>query len=142
MCVFDICQLWNGLLLGTLASILATVLVLWFEWYRRKKNLKKKYGKIAGKYLGYGFEHSNEQWPQLNDQPQSEATIEYIRENVLHIELTGPPGQEQFKWTGMIEMDLETYGTVAWMYDVIGGKPAVDGNKHEFGVKKLMVRHT
>ena len=138
-CRFDVCQLWNGLFLGTLASVLAAILVLWVQEYRRKKRLKQTYGKIAGTYLGYGFKESGEQWSQLKDEAQSEATIAYVGDNILNIELTGYPIREEFKWNGIITMDLETYGTVAWKYEIIGGK-AFDGNKHEFGFKRIMVR--
>ncbi|MGH9930064.1 MAG: hypothetical protein ACREA9_12695 [Pyrinomonadaceae bacterium] len=63
-----------------------------------------------------------------------------MRDNILRIELTEYPNSGQYKWTGIITMDLETYGTVAWQYEIIGGKP-FDGNAHEFGFKRVMIRN-
>lgn len=36
-------------------------------------------------------------------------------------------------------MDLETYGTVAWNYEIIDGEP-FGGKKHEFGFKRIMIK--
>jgi hypothetical protein len=138
-CAFDICQLYNGLLLGIIASVIAAFIVLYVENYRRKKDLRQKYGKAAGNYLGYGFEISGARWT-LKEKPQSEATITYIKDNILNIELTEYPFKGQYKWTGIITMDLETYGTVAWNYEIIDGQ-SVGGKKHEFGFKRIMIKN-
>jgi len=78
-CSFDICQLWNGLLLGTTASGFAAIIVILVEKYLRKKDLREKFGKAAGSYLGYGFEKTGEPWT-LKENAQSEATITYVKE--------------------------------------------------------------
>lgn len=36
-------------------------------------------------------------------------------------------------------MELETYGTIAWNYEIIEGK-AFGDNKHEFGFKRIMIK--
>ncbi len=137
-CLFDQCELINGLFLGIFASLIASLIVIFFINSKNKKTKKKKFGKAIGKYKGYGYSISN---PDLilKDKPQSEATITYIKENILEIELTEFPYKGMYKWKGIITMELEYYGSLAWNYELYEGKE-LKNNKHKFGFKRLIIR--
>lgn len=139
-CVFDLCQLWNGMLLGVIASIIATMIVVFYQTCRRKRDLKRKYGKTEGTYMGFKPGKPAQDW----DSPKiytSKAIIKYERDNILSIELTEYPVSDhpKFKWTGIITMDFENNGTVTWNYEIYEGESYGGGN-HEFGFKKLIIK--
>jgi hypothetical protein len=109
-CSLDICALVNGLLLGAIASGLASLGTYLIITYNNKKLAREKYGKSDGQYLGYRFEknqkeqsatHKNRDciykieddciylsddfnWT-LESDPCSRAIIEYKYDNILHL---------------------------------------------------------
>lgn len=138
-CVFSLCQLWNGLLLGVIASLIATGMVITYERWQRKSELKAKYGKTEGEYLCFKTGDPDKEWDTEKDYT-SKAFIKYKHDNILSIELSEITDSEtpKFKWTGIITMDLENYGTIAWNYEIYEGKP-YGGSRHEFGFKKIII---
>ncbi len=72
-CEFNTCELINGILFGILPSILITFTMFWIVNRNNRMRLRKKFGKAAGKYIGYGFEVNT--WV-LRDKIISEAEIE------------------------------------------------------------------
>lgn len=136
-CIFDSCELINGLVLGVISSII----VLLAEKYFTRKRLKDKYGKAEGNYLGYGFEKEDKNNPNsslkttLDDKPISEAEIKYLHDNILSIKLK----HDNLIWEGNILMELETLGSIAWRYT---NMPLANGKEqHWFGLKRCIVRN-
>ena len=137
MCNFNFCELYNGLLIGITASVVASFFVWVFANYTVKKKQKMKYGRAEGKYRGYGYSKSDSDLVLMNEQ-QSQAEITYVKENILCIEVTPCPNAGKYKWKGIITMELENYGSIAWRYEIYKGeKLAV--NKHKFGFKRLII---
>lgn len=92
-CVFDKCELWNGIGLGLISSAVFAVLyhfsVAYF-YYRRT------YGKLVGKYLGQGYKKDNP--GVLDERILSSATITYMTENKLEISVI----HDGLTWVGEI----------------------------------------
>jgi hypothetical protein len=107
-CIFDGCKLVNDLVLGILSSFLTTGII----WLYKKSKDKNKYSKAAGRYNGFSTLEKNPR--KLSDKPISEAEIVYERENRLRIEVTHDKGTR--KWIGLIIMDNEHNGSIAWEY--------------------------
>jgi len=122
-CVFDKCELWNGIGLGLISSVVFAVLyhfsVAYF-YYRRT------YGKLVGKYLGQGYKKNNP--GVLDERILSSATITYMTENKLEISVT----HDGLTWVGEITMNSLRYGTIVFQY-------MDPEHKHFFGFKKLIV---
>ncbi|MCB2207665.1 MAG: hypothetical protein KQH67_05165 [Bacteroidetes bacterium] len=136
-CIFNICELINGILLGVTASLIATSIAFIIANWKNRKKLKRKFGKAEGKYFGYGYS-KEEPDLKLKETPQSEAEIFYVKENILQIELTETPNKGKYKWGGIITMELENYGSIAWKYEIYNGEK-LEGNKHKFGFKRLII---
>ncbi|GAC1302811.1 MAG: hypothetical protein NVSMB24_07950 [Mucilaginibacter sp.] len=122
-CVFDKCELWNGIALGLISSAVFAVLyhfsVAYF-YYRRT------YGKIVGKYIGQGYKDDDS--GELNERILSSATIRYMTENKLEISVT----HGGLTWVGEITMNSFRYGSIVFQYTDLK-------HKHFFGFKKLIV---
>jgi len=140
-CIFDSCQLINGLWLGIISSTIVAFVTYLIVNQKAKKDLRKKFGKAEGDYKGYGFEPINELDPKsefkniLREKPISEATIRYLRDNILKITLEDNNG---LTWEGEILMELETLGSVAWRYKNL--KKDEGREQHRFGLKRLIIR--
>jgi len=136
-CIFDKCELINGLFLGILSSIIASGITYLLISSKKKRNLRKKYGKSDGDYLGYGYSNQD---PDLiiRDEPQSRATITYLKENQLNITLTNNFGPIEDQWSGTILLELENYGSLAWKYDIYHGQNTGQ-QMHKFGLKKVII---
>jgi len=122
------------LLLGTLSSVIASVLILVYVYHRDKRKLRAKFGKAEGKYTGYRYDEKN-LVPETK--PASEATIEYKRDNLLSIVLKEIEGRnakgENFVWTGEMRLEFESSGTIIWRYENLD-------DKLQFGFKRCMLR--
>lgn len=133
-CVFNICELWNGLLLGFVSSAVASVLVLLIVRHNGKRELKRRFSKAEGDYTGYRYDQDS-LIPETN--PASRATIKYKHENLLSMSLTELEGRnakgENLIWTGEMRLDFETSGTVVWRYLNLD-------DKLQFGFKRCLMR--
>ena len=137
-CIFDKCELVNGLLIGTIASLIASGIAFTISVLKNKRKLRKKYGKAEGSYLGYGYSN-DKKGIMLEDTPHSEAKITYLQDNHLRIELTETPNEGKYLWSGNIIMELENYGSITWNYEIYEG--IKQGNKrHKFGFKRLIIK--
>jgi hypothetical protein len=137
ICLFDKCELVNGLLLGVFSSIIATLIVLGTISFRNKK----KFSKAVGEYLGYGYIKNKDNQPNdliISDEPHSKVIITYLKQNQLRIELTDLESPPKNKWIGTVFMELENYGSIAWKYDIYKSEK-IGGNKHKFGFKRLII---
>jgi hypothetical protein len=140
-CIFDSCALINGLLLGAVASLLATIISTLMVKLHEEQSLKKKYGKAEGYYRGKRFERYEEdegeykkgefRWV-LEKEFVSEAKIEYKRNNIPSITLQELKGN-RLKWTGHITMELETHGSLVWEY------VDLPSAQYRFGFKRLII---
>ena len=97
---------------------------------------KKKFGKIAGSYLGYGYDEKNAS--KLKSTPQTEATISYIKDNLLKISVSEHPNQNHYKWEGVIALELENYGVITWKY-LRFKNLNLDKDEHKFGIKRIII---
>jgi len=121
-----------SLTLGVTGSLIASWIVISATARRERERATEKYAGPVGSYTGHAY---TEQGTKITiDKPISKASIFYIGENVLRIELHEPNGST---WVGRIAMQSEQYGEVTWHYDKLHGKP-VDDNEHRFGFKRLM----
>ena len=110
-CLFNWCELWNGLLLGLLAALVFSILAIIFQkliYYRIV------YGGISGKFEGYGYKDKNE--TELGEHPISSAIIKHIGENLFSIKLQTYNDHEDFIWTGEMRMDTLKNGRIVWRY--------------------------
>jgi hypothetical protein len=122
-CIFDSCEMWNGLLLGFVASALFAIFLYLFNEYLY---YKPKYGKIAGKYTGYRYKDNNAP-NELDETPISNAVIKHLGKNRLKIVVN----HNHVSWSGEIILDSTRFGSIAWQYD----NPA---DKHRYGFKKCI----
>jgi hypothetical protein len=123
-----------NLCIGVTGSVLASGIVIAYSQYKDKEKIKQKFSGPVGTYVGYG--HTQQGGTIVNmDIPLSEVTIKYIAENKLHLTLKEIKHPHQ--WAGIVAMETESYGTLAWRYDILHGKPA-DMKTHQFGFKRLM----
>ena len=123
-----------SLAIGVAGSLIASQLFL--NWTRRREieTASRKFSGPEGTYTGYGYVQAGTQL--AIDKPISEATIQYIGENALTIELAELPSKGS-RWVGRISMENEQYGVVSWNYVSLHGRP-VDPKEHRFGFKRLM----
>lgn len=132
-CSFDSCQLYNGLLLGVIASLISSIIVIRFEKNRRRKKDKTKYNYLEGNYDGFGFKKDD--LTLIDPEQQSTAKVNYLKDNKLEITVTHNSGDnEQRTWSGIIIMELETYGSIVWRYH-----PEQE-NEFNFGLKRCIVK--
>lgn len=125
-CVFDSCELINGLVLGLGASLI----VLAGQGLITRAQFKRKFRYLVGEYEGYGFQAAD---PTLRESmPQSKARIEHLNENKLSIEVV----HDGRKWNGDIVMELETSGSIIWRYDP---RSSAEFN---FGLKRCIAKKT
>lgn len=139
------CELVEGFVIGLVTSGIVALLAVKTSDCRKRKGLKKKFGKLDGVYKGYRFEKAGVEKDEfgrqkykniLEDKPHSEATIKYLNENVLeiyHFEF-----ETKHEWEGQIKMDLETSGSIVWRYNKISNQDSKE--KHIFGLKRCIVR--
>ena len=127
-CNFGKFELVNGLFIGILSSVLATIIVLTIQYLHRKSVFKKKFLILEGEYEGYGYSDS---YPtKLNtNESQSNASIKYIERNKLKIYVK----HDERKWTGDLIMESENFGTIVWKYD------SEKADEHNFGFKRCYV---
>lgn len=136
----DGCDLLNGLVLGVVASTIVSYFTYLIINRKSKKDLRTKFSKAAGNYLGYGFEPHDLKDPSkgykwiLNEKSISKASISYLDSNRLEITLE----HNNLKWQGEIFMDSETSGTVAWRY--LNLTPEKGKEQHQFGLKRIVIR--
>jgi len=135
-CIFNKCELYNGLLIGIVASLITSIII----HLGNKMKLKRKYGKLEGHYSGHGYSHENNDL-KLEQRIQSRATINYLKNNLLQFELTENSTEPRYKWNGIIVMEFENYGSIAWKYDLYNGE-RLGQEKHKFGFKRLIVNET
>ena len=119
------------------SALLVGILVYVIDAVRTKKRAKKRFGKIEGNYEGFGYlsEHDT---LNIKTEPQSVAAIKYLKDNLLEISVTERKKEYEFEWKGIISLELENYGTIAWKY-VVYQKMKLGGTKHKFGIKKIQI---
>jgi hypothetical protein len=122
---------------GLLSSFLAAIFIYIWENIRQKNKSKKKYGKAEGDFKGYGYLTQNDTL-NIQTEPQTQAKVTYLKENLLKIKVTEYPNKSTYCWTGIISMELENYGIITWKYELFDGK-VLDENKHKFGLKKIII---
>ena len=123
-----------SLAIGVAGSLIASRLFL--NWTKRREieAAFRKFSGPAGSYTGYG--HVQTGIRIALDKPISEATLRYLGENSLSIELAELPSGGS-RWVGQISMQSEQNGEITWHYVSLHGTP-VDPNQHLFGFKRLM----
>lgn len=124
-CPFDLCELWNGLCIGVISSALFAVL---FHYSRGYFYFKRRFGKLAGNYNGYGYKADNPR--EVDEKIISSATIRYLAENKLEISVS----HDHRTWTGEITMSSLKYGSIVFQYENVEAR-------HFFGFKKCIVDH-
>ncbi|MFI5159063.1 MAG: hypothetical protein ACHQF4_09370 [Sphingobacteriales bacterium] len=113
-CIFDSCELVNGIVLGIVSSAFFAFL---FHFLREYFYFKRRYGKFAGKFKGY----------DLENHPLSNAIITHTAENRLEISVT----HGHLTWIGEITMNSLRYGSIVFQYE---DREA----RHFFGFKKVV----
>jgi len=124
-CTFDLCELWNGLFLGLISSALFAIL---FHYGRGYFYFKRRYGKLAGNYNGYGYKADNPR--DLDENAISSATIKYLVENKLEIRVS----HNNLTWVGELTMSSLKYGSIVFQYENSEAR-------HFFGFKKCIIDH-
>jgi hypothetical protein len=124
-CIFDLCELWNGLFLGVISSIVFAIL---FHYGKGYFYFRRRYGKLAGNYNGHGYRADNP--GEVDGKVISSATIKYLAENKLEIVVS----HDQLSWVGEITMSSLKYGSIVFQYKN-------EEAKHFFGFKKCIVDH-
>jgi hypothetical protein len=111
-----------------------TLITLGITDWRRRRDLRERFGKAEGQYEGHEFDKEIE---APKPDVVSRATIEYMRDNILSIKLTELRFRnhkgENYEWSGQITRELEQFGSIAWTYTNLD-------NKHRFGFKRCIVR--
>ncbi len=127
-CVFDNCELWNGILLGMVSSLLFAILNHYFRIYFV---YKRTYGKIAGHYTGYGYKSGSNQ--DLDESPISRSSVKHIGENILEITIDHSNQDEKFIWVGEMRMNSQMHGRITYKY--------VEPSRliHQIGIKDCIV---
>lgn len=134
------CDLINGLVLGIVASAIVSYATYLIVNHKSKKELRSRFSKAAGNYLGYGFEPHDPNVPSkrykwiLSEKPISKASIAYLDSNRLEITLE----HDNLEWKGEIFMNSETSGSVAWRY--MNLTPENGKEQHQFGLKRVVIR--
>ena len=126
-CVFDKCELWNGIGLGIISGLIASVMFAFLNrWVREYFYFKKKFGKLNGEYKGFGYSGENED--KVNNEPDSLATVRHAGENRLEISVT----HNSLTWIGEITMNSLKYGLIVFQYKN-------ESVKERFGFKRCIV---
>ncbi len=142
----------SNLIIGIIASTIVAIATYIIVNRKQTQDLRKKYGKAAGHYFGFGLEKDLDEHgvqkrdddgkllfkTTLEDKPCSEATIRYVPDtNFLDIHLKEL--STKYEWQGQIFMELESKGSIAWRY--IGFPKTKEGKEqHIFGLKRCIVR--
>lgn len=127
-CVFDSCELWNGIFLGILSSLLFALLTYLFKKYFY---YKWTYGKIQGKFKGYGYMPSSN--TELDTTQISSATITHINENILEIIVDHSNQSEEFIWNGELRLNTQKHGRITYKYS----EP--ERERHKIGIKDCII---
>jgi hypothetical protein len=111
------------LIIALCSGILTSLVATRIERKSKKRELREKYGRCAGKYEGFCFEDG-----KLKSKPDSDAVVTYDRDNILKLRLTEKAGSV---WEGILTMETEDNGTVVWQYVAPEGRC-------EFGFKRCI----
>ena len=122
------------------SALLVGLLVYVIDIFRTKIKSKKRFGKIAGDYEGFGY-LTEEDTLNIKTTPQTLASIKYLKDNLLEISVTENPNKNLYEWKGIISLELENYGSIAWRY-VIFKKEKLGEYKHKFGIKKILINES
>jgi hypothetical protein len=128
-CVFDSCKLINDLGLGLITSFLASAITAALIFAYKKRKDKEMFSKAAGCFDGFSPLEENPR--KLADKPASQAEIIYEGGNRLRIRVDHDNGEKT--WTGLITMDNEHHGSIAWEY------LNLPNGELEFGFKSCIV---
>jgi hypothetical protein len=128
-CFFDPCKLINDLGLGLISSFIASAITAFFIFAYTKRKHKKMFSKADGYFDGFSPLKENPR--KLADKPASQAEISYERENRLRIKVIHDNGEKT--WMGLITMENEHHGTIAWEY------LNLPNGEVEFGFKSCIV---
>lgn len=136
-CIFDSCELINGIVFGLGTSFLASYITFLFvKGFEKSKN-KKRYGKLTGTYTGFVMTDSAKRI--VSETPSSKASIKHEKDNLLSIHVTDFSGSNHNLWEGTIYMESESKGHMTWYYkkheDLV-----LSENKHLFGFKRVITR--
>ena len=128
-CVFDSCKLINDLGLGLISSILASAITTAIVFAYNKHKDREMFSKAAGYFDGFSPLKENPR--KLADKPASQAEIFYDKKNRLRIKVTHDNGEKT--WVGLITMDNEHNGSIAWEY------LNLPNGELEFGFKSCII---
>ncbi|MEL7834269.1 hypothetical protein [Fodinibius sp. Rm-B-1B1-1] len=135
--IFSINILTEAVLIGIISSLTAAFITWGISILYKKLRDWLKFKDLAGTYDGYGYQEDTNEW-SLKDEPQSKATINRIRKNILEIQVMSINKNGRYIWKGTIFMDSENQGSISWRYIKWGGVEY--GNKrHKFGYKKITI---
>jgi len=140
-CIFDKCELINGLFLGLISSGVVAFLTYLIINRKIKKQLLIKYGKAVGEYDGFSFEEVVKNKPEsgykkvLKNEAVSKANVIYLHDNILKITLTEI--NNNHIWEGYITMELENLGSIAWEYKNL--ENLENKKQYSFGLKRCII---
>ncbi|MDO8885962.1 hypothetical protein [Candidatus Oleimmundimicrobium sp.] len=127
-----------GAILSIVGGYIAQKWLLKQEDKRMKKVIEEKFRPIAGEYIGYGVNITQDGFV-VGTEPQSDSTIKYIRDNILEITTWNrdEAGNIKYEWQGIMVMnkDYEGMGRISWEY--CEGLPE---NKRRWGFKECFVK--
>ncbi len=122
---------WTNLIFGFFIGLLANFVTGTYSRKRERKRLAEKFGWAAGDYVGRVQKTDSDELDEAKK--KSRATVTYLRDNMLKIEVTDPEDQP---WIGEIAMEGEQSGTVAWRYRF--PQTSGVGVRHRFGIKRCI----
>jgi len=127
--------IWIGIAVGFLTSVLANSITT--GWYRcsEKKRLAKKFAWVAGNFVGYVKIKGTDNLDVTKE--KSSATVTYLRDNILKIEVNGA---DKVPWSGEIAMDGEQSGSVIFRCD-FKDEGDLTKRRHRFGLKRAIFVH-
>jgi hypothetical protein len=126
-CIFDKCELVNGILLGLVSGILGSfIFAFLYQWWREYFHFRPRFAKLNGNYKG--FKYREDKSDKLVAEPISQATIKHLAENRLEISVT----HGELTWIGEITMSSSKFGSIVWQYKNIEVK-------HFFGFKRCII---
>jgi len=130
----------TGLLVPIVTSLVATGIVLLITevilpW--------RKFSKLSDKYDIFWIKDSDNGGDEIDfSKPMGEAVIKYRRKNkleIIHKQTMHDNYTESIdhQWKGTLVMETSEYGTIAFYYTTLWGKP-LEKNKHRLGFKRVV----
>ncbi len=127
----------DGLLVPIITSLVATGIVLLITEILIPY---LKFNNLSNKYDIYWIDKEGDEIDF--NKPMGEAEIKYLRKNKLeitHKQTMHDNYTEKIdhQWKGTISMETSEYGTIAFYFTILWGKP-LEKNKHRMGFKRVV----